>query len=112
MSDIDPSKALRFIAENAGEYAKAKANRVFIENALKSVKATLMAESEASTLGAKEIEAYASRDYRIQLEGLREAVETEERLRWLLLGAQMKVEIYKVEAYTKRQELRNLGVHE
>lgn len=108
--EINPLKAIAFIRDKAPEFAQAKANRVYIENALKSVKATLMADSEATSLGAKEIEAYSHSDYKLQLEALREAVEAEERLRWHLLAAQMKVETWKVYEYSKRAELRNLNV--
>ena len=110
IEEVDPIKAINYIRDNAPAYAKAKAERIYIENALKSVKATLMADSDATSLGAKEIEAYSHPNYKLQLEGLREAVEIEERLRWLLLGAQMKVEVYKTQEYARRQELRNLNV--
>lgn len=105
--EINPEKAIRYIAENAPAFAAAKANRVFIENFLRTVKARLMNE-EVGTLGNKEAYAYAHSDYVVQLEGLKAATEEEERLKYMLLAAQARIEVWKTQEYTKRQELKNL----
>lgn len=41
---IDPNKAVDFLLANAGKYARAKAERIHIEEFRKSKKALLMAE--------------------------------------------------------------------
>lgn len=105
--DIDPLKAIRYMQDNAKVYAQAKANRIFIEGYLKTIKARLMAAHDGS-LGAKEIHAYGHADYVAQLEGLREAVEIEETLRYMLEAAKIKTEIWKTNEYTKRTEMKNL----
>lgn len=106
--EINPEKAIRYIAENAPLYAQAKANRVFIENYLRTVKARLMNE-ETGTLGNKEAYAYAHADYVAQLEALKIATEEEERLKYMLSAAQARLEVWKVQEYGRRAELRNLG---
>lgn len=105
--EINPEKAIRYIAENAPMYAQAKANRVFIENYLRTVKARLMNE-ETGTLGNKEAYAYAHPDYVAQLEGLKLATEEEERLKYMIAAAQARIDVWKTYEYTKRQELKNL----
>ena len=105
--EINPEKAIRYIAENAPLFAQAKANRVFIENYLRTVKSRLMNE-EAGTLGNKEAYAYAHEDYVEQLKGLKAATEEEERLKYMLLAAQARIEVWKTQEYTKRQELKQL----
>jgi len=75
MEEIDPTKAIRYIQENAGKYAQAKANRVHIENFTKTLKARLMSESDKKTLGDREMDAYGSIQYEELLKGLKEAVE-------------------------------------
>lgn len=105
MEEIDPTKAILYIQQNASKYAQAKANRVYIENYLKTVKAQLMAE-EDGTLGAKEIYAYAHDSYKAQLEALREAVSQEEHLRYMLDAAKLKVEIWKTLQFNQRAEMR------
>lgn len=107
MNEINPEKAIRYIAEHAQEFAQAKANRVFIENYLRTVKSRLMHQEEG-TLGNKEAYAYAHQDYVVQLMGLKAATEEEERLKYMLLAAQARIEVWKTQEYTKRQELKNL----
>lgn len=105
--EINPQKAINYMVENAPLYAQAKANRVFIENYLRTVKARLMNE-ETGTLGNKEAYAYAHADYVAQLEALKIATEEEERLKYMLSAAQARIEVWKTQEYTKRQELKNL----
>lgn len=106
--EINPLKATNYIMETAPKFAQAKANRVFIEGYIKTVKSRLMNE-EVGTLGHKESYAQAHPDYVAQLEALRTATEEEERLKFMLVAAQAKVEIWKTLEYTKRAELKNLG---
>jgi hypothetical protein len=107
METNQADKAIRYIMENAPLFAQAKANRVFIENYLGTVKSRLMLE-EDGTLGHKDAYAKAHPDYIAQLEGLKVATEEEERLRYMLLAAQARIEVWKTQEYTKRQELKNL----
>jgi hypothetical protein len=100
--EIDPSKAVEFIIKQSGVYAQAKAERTYIENYLRSAKSRLMLESTASSIAAKEMEAYATDDYVKLLEGLKEAVEVEETLRWKLIAAQARIEIWRSQEATNR----------
>jgi hypothetical protein len=67
-------------------YAKAKADRTYIESFLHSKRAILMqsAPEEAKTISAKEAYAYAHTEYLLLLDGLKAAVEIEEKARWSL----------------------------
>ena len=107
--EIDPNRAIEYIQQNAPKFAQAKANRVFIENYLKTVKAKVMNASDSTSLGAKEAEAYASHQYVEQLNGLKEAVEQEEHLKWMLTAAQARIDVWKTTEYSKRAEIRNMG---
>jgi len=106
MEAIDPNKAIKFIQENAQAYADAKGTRVHLESFLKTVKAQLMSESDEKTLGAQEAFAYAHGRYIDQLQALKNAVTEEEYLRYMLKAAEMRVEVWKVEQYTIRAEMR------
>lgn len=105
--NLDPNKCVAYIMENAPKFAQAKAERVFIENYLRTIKSRLM-QNEAGTLGNKEAYAYAHPDYEAQLKGLRDATEKEENLKFMLLAAQMRFDTWKTHEYSKRQELKNL----
>jgi hypothetical protein len=101
MTDL-PTRAAEFIRDNAPIYANAKANRIYLEQFRKSKKALLMAESPEKTAAAKEIYAYAHPDYIVVLDGLREAVEKEETLKWKLTAAEAKIEIWRTESANNR----------
>ena len=61
-----------------------------------------MMESEASSIAAKEMEAYAQNDYIALLHGLKEAVEQEEKLKCKLIAAQARIEIWRSQEATNR----------
>ena len=107
MEEINPNRAIQYLVDNAPKFAEAKATRVFIENYLRSVKSKLMGNEEG-TLGAKEAYAYAHSDYIEQLNALRIATEEEERLKYMMSAAQLRVDVWKTNEYSKRAELRNL----
>lgn len=103
---IDPNKAVDYIIENASKFAGAKANRVYLEEYRKSKKALLMAESTAEAANAREQYAYAHPEYIALLGGLREAVEVEEKLRWDLIAAQARIEVWRSQEATNRAQER------
>ena len=93
--DISPFKALDFIRDNANAYAEAKANVVYMTEFRKTKKALLMNESDAKTESAKESHAYANPSYTQHLEALRQAIVEAERLRWLMIAAEAKIEVWR-----------------
>lgn len=103
MNEIDPNLAIEFIIRNSAKYAKAKAERIYLEQYRKSKKAILFAKSEAKTMAEKEAEAYAHPEYISLLEGLSAAVEIEEELRFKIEAAKLRVEVYRtMEASNRR----------
>lgn len=101
----DPNEAIDYIVKNSEKHAQAKANRVYIEQYRKTVKAQLMALSTAKTVSERETEAYGHATYAVLLNGLKEAVMEEERLKFLLIAAQMRVDVWRTkEASNRRQD--------
>lgn len=100
----DPNKAIDFLFNNGKKFAKAKAERIYIEQYLKSLKAILMKESIEQTVNAQEREAYSDARYVDLLKGLKEAVEAEEELRWALVAAQARIEVWRSMEATNRAE--------
>lgn len=110
-SEINIFRALDFIRDNAPAYAKAKAERVYLEEFRKSKKALLMRAAEAAghkSAAAQEREAYADDGYAELLAGLRQAVEAEETLRWRIVAAQARIETWRTLESTRRAESRVL----
>jgi hypothetical protein len=107
--EINPEKAIRYIQEHAERYAKAKGDVAYTENYLKVVKAQQMNKSESSSLGQREADAYATEDYVGAILAHKQAVEEEAHLKFMLIAAQARIEVWKTTQYTARQEMKNLG---
>ena len=87
-------KSLVFINKKAEEHANAKSQRIYLEEFRKSKKALLMNEAESSgrkTGQERESYAYSHSDYILLLEGIRAAIQIEEKLRWQLLSAKENI---------------------
>jgi hypothetical protein len=104
-----PYKAVDYIIENAPKYAKAKAERIYLEEFRKTKKALLMKvamEAGYESAAAQEREAYAHSDYQVLLKGLAEAIEEEETLKWKLTAATIKGEIWRTESANERNGIK------
>lgn len=104
---IDPHKSIDFMIKNAEAYAQAKANVTYLEQFRKSKKAMLFAEAPGSTVADKENFAYRHPEYMQVLDGLKEAVEEAERLRWMLVAAQARIDVYRTQEASNRNIDRN-----
>lgn len=103
--EIDPLRNLRRIHEYGPAYAKAKAERIYLEEWRKSKKALLMKEAMKAghaTTAAQEREAYAAQEYIDLLDGLKAAVEQEEACRWRLTQATTAIEVWRSKESTNR----------
>lgn len=99
----DPHKAIDYILANAQKFAEAKANRVYLEEFRKSKKAALMNICDEKTVNAREQYAYSHDEYLALLDGLKAAVEVEEKLKWDLIAAQARIEVWRTEQANNRQ---------
>lgn len=110
-SELNVFRCLDFIRDKAPEYAKAKADRVYLEQFRKTKKALCMRDAEKrgfTTAVLQEREAYADPEYVLILDGLKAATEEEERLRWMLIAAQAKVEVWRSISANRRAETKIL----
>lgn len=99
MNQKDINAAVDYLYTHGAKYAEAKGHRVYLEEYRKSQKAMLMkaakAEGRAKTEAAAETEAYADPAYIEVLKGLQAAVEREEELRWGLVSAQARIDVWR-----------------
>ena len=100
--DRDPHKAVDYILLNGKKFAKAKAERVYLEEYRKSLKAILMKRSLENTVNAQEREAYSDPEYTQHLKALQAAVETEEEIKWGLIAAQARIEVFRTQSANDR----------
>jgi len=99
---IDPNKAIDYMAKHAKEFAEAKAERRYLEEFRKSKKAILFREAPEGTVQSKEAYAYSHEEYQQLLKGLREAVNIEEKLRYELEAAKLRVEVWRTQSANER----------
>jgi hypothetical protein len=88
-------------------YAQAEGNKTYMEEMRKTIKAEQMIEAENmghKTAAMQEREAYASSTYREHLKALKEAVEAREELRWMLIAAQARIEVWRSQEARNRAE--------
>lgn len=102
----EPHQAVDYIIANAGKFAAAKAQRVYLEEFRKSKKAILMGQSTAKAANEREQYAYSHEDYLALLGGLKAAIEVEEKLRWDLIAAQARIEIWRTQSANNRAQDR------
>ncbi len=99
MNQKDINDAVDYLYVHGRKYAEAKAHRVYLEEFRKSQKAMLMkaalAEGRAKSAAVAEIEAYAAPAYVEILKGLEAATEAEESLRWGLVSAQARIDVWR-----------------
>ena len=108
LEDIDIFETLEYIKRTAPKYAKAKADRIYLEEYRKSLKSALMATQIGDPVNAQERYAYAHPDYTRHLEALQIAIQQEENLRWKLIAAQAKIEVWRSLSANQRAEAKVL----
>ena len=109
---MDIEKALHFLRTNAQAYAEAKANRIYLSEFRKSKKALLMISAEQQgkrTSQERESYAYGHQEYVQLLEGLKVAIEVEEKLSLDIERAKLMVEVWRTNESTKRAEMAGYG---
>lgn len=102
--NISPFEALDYIRNNAEAFAKAKANVTYMMEYRKSLKAMLMRECIDKTESAKMSYAYSHPTYIQHLKALQEAVAIAEHLRWWMVGAEAKIEVWRSLEASNRAE--------
>ena len=102
ITDEKIEQAVDYLRENALKAAKAKAERIYMEEYRKVVKALLMREVASESLGGQEARAYADKRYTTHLDALQGAIERDEYHRWMMVAAQAKIEAWRTQQSTQR----------
>lgn len=106
MNQKDINDAVTYLYTHGAKFAEAKAHRVYLEEYRKSQKAMLMkkaiAEKRATSSAAAEMEAYADPAYVEVLKGIEAATEDEEALRWALVSAQARIDVWRSQEASNR----------
>lgn len=98
------SSALMYLVNNAQKAAKARADRIVVEEYSRVVKSMIMQEHGNLPVSAQEREAYADPRYKQHLEAIREAVEKDEYHRFLRDAASAKIEAWRTQSSNERAQ--------
>lgn len=102
ISDKHIEKALDFLRDSSGEYARARAEVKYLEQYRKTMKATTFLECRGDTIAERESKAYAAPAYVELLDRYHEAVYKAEELAAKRLAAELKIEVWRTVNANKR----------
>ncbi len=106
MSQKDINNAVEYLYTHGAKYAEAKAYKGYLEDYTKSLIAQLaikfISEQKAKSMTQAESMAHADESYNIHIKGLQAAVEAEEALRWGLISAQARIDVWRSQEASNR----------
>jgi hypothetical protein len=105
VTDEALEKALDYLRNTAEGAAQARANRLYLDDYSRVLKATIMSEHLAEPVNAQERYAFSDVRYRNHLEALKIAIFEDEKARFLREAAAVKIEVWRSEQANERQKL-------
>lgn len=102
IEDAEVDRALDFLRNSADDAAKARAERIYVTEYRKVLKATIMKEHGKLSAVLQEREAYADPRYAEHLLAIKEAVMLDERLGFLQAAAEAKIEAWRTQSSNER----------
>jgi hypothetical protein len=102
ISDEDVEKALDYLRDSSGKAAKARAEKLYLDEFCKPLKSLIMRENMSETLGAQEARALADPRYKQHLEALRDAAEACDYLIFMREAALAKMDAWRTMRASER----------
>tara|TARA_Y100000004_G_scaffold61573_2_gene68922 strand:- start:3771 stop:4094 length:324 start_codon:yes stop_codon:yes gene_type:complete len=106
IDDKDVDKAVHWLLDSAETIATAKANLVYMEGYMKSLKAQIMKEHADMSVSAQEREAYSDDRMKEQLKAIKTATFNYEKLRFKREAQMAKIETWR----TYHANLRSIKI--
>lgn len=103
ISDTEVEKALDFMRDNATKAAISRAERAYVEEYRKVLKAQIMREHPADAIGTQEAKAYSDPRYIQHLKAIRDAVHADEHMRFILAAADAKINAWQTQSANNRK---------
>lgn len=98
-------RAVEYLRDMAEVSAKARSERLYLDDYSRVLKATIMSEHLAEPVNAQERHAYSDVRYRNHLEALKLAIFEDEKCRYLRDAAGAKIEVWRSQlSWAKTQE--------
>lgn len=106
ISENEIDESVNWLKDNAEKMAQYKANRVYMEQFSKSLKALLMKKFMDMPVSAQEREAYSHEDYQKHLKAYHTAIYNDEKFRFLKVHHEAKIEAWR----TQQANLRAIKI--
>jgi hypothetical protein len=102
ITEEEVEDALEYLRTHAVPAAQARANREYVSEYRKTIKAKIMQEYRSLPIGAQEREAYADPRYVEYLNAIREAVEADEKHTFLRAAAMARLDCWRTQSSNER----------
>ena len=90
-------ESVNWLKDNAEKMAQNRANRLYLEQYTKSLKALIMKQFSDVSISAQEREAYAHTDYQEHLKAYRTAIFNDEKFRFLKVHHEARIEAWRTQ---------------
>ena len=105
VTEKELEKALDYLRDSATEAAKTRAERLYLDDYSRVLRATIMSEHLAEPVNAQERYAFSDMRYRNHLEALKIAIYEDEKARFLREAAAVKISVWQSEHADQRRML-------
>jgi chromosome segregation ATPase len=95
-------QAVDYLRSNATKAAQARANRIYLDEYRKVIKATIMRQHQTESLGAQEAIAYSDPQYAEHLKAMQDAIQRDEYHRWMMVAAEAKISAWQTQSRNQR----------
>lgn len=102
ITEVQVQESVDFLFASAIDGAQARANRAVLEHGLRRVKALEMQKVSGGGVAAAEAKAYASAAYGTALDGLKEAIFADEKMRALRDAHEARIRAWQTQQATMR----------
>ena len=112
ITEAEIDKALAYLRDNAERDAQARAQRLYLEQWIKTVLSQVQSMSSATSVAASEIEARCSEQYQSALETYRTSIENDEKARFLPETLPFGLDLGKVVGFLHRHQGASRAVND
>ena len=102
ITDEEIEKALAYLRDSASKAAKARAEKLYLDEYCKPLKSLIMRENTSEAIGAQEARALADPRYKTHLEALKAASEASDYLIFMREAADAKLRAWQTMRATER----------
>ncbi len=102
ITDEEAERAVDWLVHNASKAAKAKAERLYLDDYTRVIKSNIMRENLDNSVNAQERDAYADPRYNDHLLALKIAIEEDEKMMFLRKAAEAKISAWQTMCSNQR----------